>query len=122
MLSKPTSVTYISAVNIIEMGPRAVASCSEIRHGPKDESSPGGLWQRRLASQGESKVIYRKVEQHEEKGLRSDIYPYGNVGGGGLESSNHRLPQWLPWRCNSIPSAETHKAQWGYQMAQPAVP
>lgn len=127
-LSKQTSVTYISTVKIIEMGPGAVASSSEIRHDPKDESPPGGLWQRRLVSQGESQVIYRKVEEHEERsggggGLRSDIYPYGNVGGGGgFESSNHRLPPLLPWRCNSIPSAETHKAQWGYQVAQSAFP
>lgn len=55
-------------------------------------------------------------------GLRFDIYPYGNVGGGDFESSNHRLPPLLPWRCNSILSAETHKAQWGYQVAQSAFP
>lgn len=70
VLSKQTSVTYISTVNIIEMGPGAVASCSEIRHDPKDESPPGGLSQRRLALQGESQVIYRKVEEHEERSGR----------------------------------------------------
>ena len=42
VLSKHTSVTYISAVNIIEMCPGAKASCSEIRNDPKDESLPGG--------------------------------------------------------------------------------
>lgn len=94
-------MTYISVVNIIEMGPGAVASCSEIRNDPKDESSPGGLSQRRPALQGESQVIYRKVGEHEERsgGKRgSDIYPHGNVGrrGGGFKSSNHRLPPLLP--------------------------
>lgn len=72
-LSKQTSVTYISAVNIIEMGPGAVASCSEIRHDPKDESLPGGLLQRRPASQGESQVIYRKVEEHEERSGKGGV-------------------------------------------------
>lgn len=40
-------MTYISAASIIETGPKAVASCSEIRNDPKDESPPGGLSQRR---------------------------------------------------------------------------
>lgn len=35
-------MTYISAVNIIEIGPGAVASCSEMKDDPKDESTPGG--------------------------------------------------------------------------------
>lgn len=129
VLSKQTSVTYISTVNIIEMGPGAVASCSEIRHDPKDESPPGGLSQRRLALQGESQVIYRKVEEHEERSGRGRGFEVWHLsiwecwrGGGDFESSNHRLPPLLPWRCNSIPSAETHKAQWGYQVAQSAFP
>lgn len=63
-LSLLTSVTYISVVNIIETGPWAGASCSEIRNGPKDERPPG-LALRKPASQGESQVIYRKVEEHE---------------------------------------------------------
>lgn len=41
---------------------------------------------------------------------------------GGWNSSNHSLPPLLPWRCNSIPSEKTHKAQWGYQMAHSAYP
>lgn len=51
-------------------------------------------------------------------GLGSDISLCGNVENGGFKSSNHRLPR----RCNSILSAETHKAQWGYQVAQSAYP
>lgn len=72
VLSKRTSVTYISAANIIETGPGAVASCSEIRHDPKDESLPaclpGGLSRRRpgLVGGGGAQVIYRKVKEHEE--------------------------------------------------------
>lgn len=47
VLSKQTSVTYINAVNIIEMDPGAVASCSETRHDPKDGSPPRGVLRRR---------------------------------------------------------------------------
>lgn len=89
VLSKKTTVTYISTVNIIEMSLRAVASCSEIRHDPLDESLPGGSHAEEAgrAEGRESQVIYRKVGEHEERagggGVRSDIYPYGNVGGGG---------------------------------------
>lgn len=55
VLSKKTSVTYISVVNIIELCPGAVASCSEIRNVPKDESPPGGFSQRRPSAQGETR-------------------------------------------------------------------
>lgn len=68
-------------------------------------------------------MIYKKVKGTKagEKDLRSDNkYLYQNVGKGDWESSNHKLPTLLPWRCNSIHSEEMNKAQWGYQVANSA--